>query len=254
MSASVLRQFVQVLLMGEALSLRSVLAEGAVVDDPILGALDSTDMSRLGALWRDRGAGRDPKWVAFTDTPERAVAEFEVLAQGPGGAVPLPVAVVAEPEDDQRLRSVRLYHGFWPLEGAHRLRGPIVPCEHDRLAELDVADPVRRYQDALYAGDLEAVLAVFAEDAYAREPAGGEWTYRGSERLREFYGALFSNPGGIPLRHCTITDDGTCCAIEYIVDRWGSTPMPVQSGVAVYQRSDDRLAAARIYDDVDPPL
>ena len=50
-------------------------------------------------------------------------------------------------------------------------------------------------------------------------------------------------------------DDGRACALEYNVRRWGQTDLPRQAGVAVYVRGESgRLAAARIYDDADPPL
>jgi hypothetical protein len=49
------------------------------------------------------------------------------------------------------------------------------------------------------------------------------------------------NGGGIPLEHCTATDDGRACALEYNVVRWG--------------RGDSgKLAVARVYHDSDPPL
>ena len=38
------------------------------------------------------------------------------------------------------------------------------------------------------------------------------------------------------------------------VSRWGGARIPVQAGIAVYERDDDRLVAARIYDDVCPPV
>jgi hypothetical protein len=66
---------------------------------------------------------------------------------------------------------------------------------------------------------------------------------------------MFSNGGGIALEHCTATDDGTACALEYSCVGWGRTALPPQAGVAVYQRGPSgKLAQARIYDDVDPPL
>jgi hypothetical protein len=44
------------------------------------------------------------------------------------------------------------------------------------------------------------------------------------------------------------------CALEYNVVKWGMTQLPPQAGVAVYVRGESgKLAAARIYDDVDPP-
>ena len=44
------------------------------------------------------------------------------------------------------------------------------------------------------------------------------------------------------------------CAIEYNGVGWGTTEIPPQAGVAVYERGGSGLlAAARIYDDVQPP-
>ena len=45
------------------------------------------------------------------------------------------------------------------------------------------------------------------------------------------------------------------CALEYNVVRWGKTELPPEAGVAVYVRGPSgRLAAARVYDDAEPPL
>ena len=116
-----------------------------------------------------------------------------------------------------------------------------------------VPDVVGEYQRALAAGDLEAVLATYEEDGYAREPSGGEYLYRGKEKLREVYSAMFAN-GGITVEFCTLTDDGVRCAIEYNCVRWGVTDIPPQAGVAVYERgSSGLLSGGRIYDDVEPP-
>ena len=88
---------------------------------------------------------------------------------------------------------------------------------------------------------------------YARAPTGA--AFHGTEGLRAFFGRLFSNGGGIPLEHCAVVDDGRACALEFNVVRWGRTELPPQPGVAVYVRgSSGKLAAARIYDDADPPL
>ena len=51
-----------------------------------------------------------------------------------------------------------------------------------------------------------------------------------------------------------MTDDGVRCAVEYNCLRWGIHDLPPQAGLGVYQRgSDGLLAAARVYDDVEPP-
>jgi hypothetical protein len=73
--------------------------------------------------------------------------------------------------------------------------------------------------------------------------------------LRDFYEWLLSNDGGIPLEHCAVIDDKRACALEFNVVRGGKTELPPTAGVAVYARSQSgKLAAARIYDDVSPPL
>jgi hypothetical protein len=114
---------------------------------------------------------------------------------------------------------------------------------------------VADYQHALLAGDVDAIMAAFEPGGYAREPAGGEHVHRGAGGLRAFYELLFSNGGGIQLEHCAVIDDGRACALEYNVARWGRTELPPQAGVAVYARGQSgKLAAARIYDDVSPPL
>ena len=108
------------------------------------------------------------------------------------------------------------------------------------------------YQRALAEGDLAGIVGTFEPDGYAREPSGGSYLHCGAEGLRTFYAHLFANGGSIPLEHCTLTDDGVRCAIEYNCVRWGVTDIPPQAGVAVYERASSRLLnAARIYDDVE---
>jgi hypothetical protein len=113
---------------------------------------------------------------------------------------------------------------------------------------------VGEYQRALAAGDIDAIVAVFEPDGYAREPAGGRYIHSGQDGLGAFYERMFSNDGGIPLELCVLVDDGRACALEYNVVRWGKTELPPEAGVAVYVRGESgKLAAARIYDDTDPP-
>ncbi len=145
---------------------------------------------------------------------------------------------------------IRVYHSMWPLTGEHRVRPRLLPADPGLHAEGAPGD----YQRALAEGDLEAVVATYESDGYAREPSGGAYLHRGAEGLRQLYAHLFANGGGIPLEHCALTDDGVRCAIEYNCVRWGVTDIAPQAGVAVYERgSGGLLAAARIYDDVEPP-
>lgn len=41
-------------------------------------------------------------------------------------------------------------------------------------------------QRALAAGDVDAIVAAFQPDGYAREPAGGRYIHRGPDGLRAF--------------------------------------------------------------------
>jgi hypothetical protein len=167
------------------------------------------------------------------------------------GGVAVPFAVVADRQANGRIDELRIYFSNWPLTGRHLNRPPLLQPD----PELRESDVVGEYQRALSAGDVDAVLAAFEPDAYAREPAGPDYVHRGTDGLRAFYEQLFSNGGGIPLEHCAVVDDGRACALEYNVVRWGTTGLPPEAGVAVYVRGDSgKLAAARIYDDADPPL
>jgi hypothetical protein len=184
-------------------------------------------------------------------TEDRGFEEFVLHLDGIDGRYDVPVAIVADRESDGQLVELRVYHSMWPIFGGHVHRPPLL----QRDPGLRTSDVVADYQRALAAGDLDAILETFEPDAYAREPAGAQYSHRGREGLRAFYEHLFSNDGGIPLEHCAMFDTGRECAIEYNVVSWGRTELPPESGVAVYVRGESgKLAAARIYDDVDPPI
>jgi hypothetical protein len=181
----------------------------------------------------------------------RGCGEAVLHLDGESERVALPVALVADKQTDGRIDELRLYYSSWPLTGRHANRAPLLQPD-PQLGESDV---VAEYQRALSAGDVDAIVATFEPDGYAREPAGGQYVHAGAGGLRAFYELLFSNGGGIPLEHCAVVDDKRACALEYNVVQWGRTELQPQAGVAVYVRGKSgKLAAARIYDDVNPPL
>jgi hypothetical protein len=189
--------------------------------------------------------------VAYVITERRGFEEVVLHLDGETGRVDVPVAIVADHHSDGRLEELRIYHSNWPVTGRHATRPPLL----QRDPELRASDVVAEYQRALSAGDVDAIVATFEPDGYAREPAGGQYVHRGRDGLRAFYELLFENGGGIPLEHCALVDNGRACALEYNVVRWGRTELPPQAGVAVYVPGQSgNLAAARIYDDTDPPL
>ena len=46
------------------------------------------------------------------------------------------------------------------------------------------------YVDALVAGDLEAVMALYADDATVEDPVGGGNVHEGAEAIRAFYSSV----------------------------------------------------------------
>lgn len=225
-----------------------------VLDDPRVGGVEGARglrdfVSEMADWLRERDAVVEN--VALTRTRTRTVEEVVVhLLADDARRIELPVAIATDRNLDRTLQAIRVYHSLWPLTGSHNVRPPLLSEDPGLHAEGSPGD----YQRALAEGDSEGILGTFEPDGYAREPSGGAYLHRGAEGLRELYAHMFANGGGIPLEHCTLTDDGVRCAIEYNCVRWGITDIPPQAGIAVYERGNSRLlAAARIYDDVEPP-
>jgi hypothetical protein len=189
--------------------------------------------------------------VARIITPRRGIEETALSLEGVRGRIELPMAVVADRDADARIIELRIYFSAWPLTGRHADRPPLL----QPAPEIGEPDVVGEYQRALAAGDVQAALEAFEADGYVREPAGGAYVHRGRDELAALYERFFSNGGGIALEHCAVTDDGRSCALEYNVVRWGRTELPPAAGLAVYARGPSgKLAAAHVYDDVDPPI
>src|SRR6267142_1548375 len=186
--------------------------------------------------------------VASTSSGGRAVVELLAHLDGDGQQLAWPVAVVAESPDELSV-VFRTYCSQWPVDGRRHLRPPIL-----EPGTAHPGDIVGRYQAALEAGDADSVVSTFEPDGYYREPIGPHATHSGTDQLRTFFAGRFSAGGGIELEHCAVTDDGVRCALEYNCVRWGSQDLAPQAGLGVYERGPDGLlAAARVYDDIEPP-
>jgi hypothetical protein len=242
------------LLTGELDALVESFAGTPELYHPVRGRIKGR--SALDAYVTDTRAWLQERSVAVEEiehviTERRGFEEVVLHLDGEEGRIEFPVAVVADRAPEGRIEEVRIYYTRWPLTGRHTDRPPLLQPD-PQLRESDV---VGEYQRALAAGDVDAIVAAFEPDGYAREPAGGEHVHRGPDGLRAFYEWLFSNGGGIPLEHCALVDDGRACALEYNVVRWGDAELPPAAGIAVYVRGPSgKLAAARIYDDTDPPI
>ena len=179
----------------------------------------------------------------------RAVVELLAHMAVDGREVPWPVVVVAESPDDLSV-VFRTYLTQMPILGTHHVRSSFLDP-----GAPQPADVVGRYHAAVSAGDVESVVAAFSPDGYFREAFGPDAVHRGADELRSFFTAWFSAGGGIDLEPCVVTDDGVHCAVEYNCAHWGSRDLPPQAGLGVYERGPDGLlAAARVYDDIEPPV
>jgi ketosteroid isomerase-like protein len=246
-------QYFDALNKGDTRALEDVWPGEVVIYDPRAGEIRGRRQLRRfvrqnQSLMAERHARIET--VASTVVGGRAVVELLAhLAGDDGATLAWPIAVVAESPDD---RSVvfRTYCSQWPVDGKRHVRPPIL-----KPGDAHPGDVVGRFQAALDVGDAEAIVDTFAPDGYFREPIGPLVAHRGTPALHTYFTMCFSAGGGIGLQHCAVTDDGVRCALEYNCIRWGSHDLPAQAGIGVYERSPDGLlAAARVYDDVDPPV
>jgi hypothetical protein len=242
------------LMAGEPDALVKSFAVVPEVYDPIRGRVKGTRAfqafaSEMSSWLRQRDFSVEDvdHLIAKRHGFEEVILHFD----GHSGRIDLPVVIVADLRSDGRIEELRIYFSNLGLAGHHVHRPPLLQPDPELLA----SDVVGDYQRALAAGDLDAIVATFEPDGYAREPAGGPHVHRDLDGLSSFYGLQFSNGGGIALEHCGAIDDGRSCALEYNVVRWGKTEVPPEAGVAGYERGDaGKLAAVRIYDDTDPPV
>jgi hypothetical protein len=236
---------------GDAHALETVWPGEVVIYDPRAGEVRGhREVRRFISRNRSWLAGLHARTerVAATSAGGRAVVELLAHLDHGGGELVWPVAVVAESPDDMSV-VFRTYCSQWPVDERRHIRPPILKPGH-----AHPGDVVGRYQAALAAGDTEAVVSAFEPDGYFRGPFGPRYTHRGTAELRSFYTTCFSAGGGIGLQHCAVTDDGVRCALEYNCVRWGCHELAPQAGLGVYERGPDGLlAAARVYDDIEPP-
>jgi hypothetical protein len=165
------------------------------------------------------------------------------------GPVDLPVAVVAEREADGRIDEVRVYFSTAPISGRPARRQPLLQPDPG----LPVSEAVARYLRALAVGDVDEVVAAFEPDGTVRE-ASGRLVNGGPEGLNAFYSQLLAD-GGTSVEPCALIGDGQVCSLEYNVVRRGTTELAPRAGLGVFEvGGTGRLAALRLYDELDPSL
>ena len=117
------------------------------------GSRSATSRSRTSSTSSSSGAA-SRRWCSTSTAPS--------------GRVELPVAVVAERRADGRIEELRIYFSSRPLTGRHADRPPLL--QPDPGLRGPTSSP--SYQRALAAGDVDAIVATFEPDGYAREPDG----------------------------------------------------------------------------------
>ena len=244
-------QYLHAIEEGESKTLQSIWPGEIVIEDPRAGTIkDRRELRRFVRDNQERFTKlhATSEIVASTSVGRRAVVELLVHLDDKGDVIPWPIAVVAESPDEDSV-SFRTYCSQWPVDGRRHVRPPILKPTDDQPTGV-----VGRHLAALAAGDLEGVVATFAEDGYVREPIGPHASHQGRDTVRAFFTELFGYGGGIELEGTCVTDDETRCAFEYNFVHWGSHDVPPQAGLAVFERDPaGLLAAVRIYDDVEPP-
>jgi limonene-1,2-epoxide hydrolase len=244
-------QYFAALNTGDAHALRDAWPGEVVVHDPrageVRGHKQLQDYVRRNQIWLIEHQARIDTRHS-TVVGNRAVVEMLGHLVINGKEAEWPIAVVAESPDDRSV-DFRSYCSQWPLDGRRHVRLSIL-----KPANVKPGDVVGRYLAALEAGDTEEIVSTFAPDGYFAEPIGPRNVHRGTAELRSFFNRTFSAGGGVTLESCVVTDDGVRCAVEYNCVRWGSHGLTPQAGIGIYERGQDGLlAAARVYDDVEPP-
>jgi len=162
--------YLDLLLAGDSAALLAGFAGEPAIDDPMAGPVKSgADFGRFVAErhgWlAERGARLEP--LRTTRDAHRTVVEAVLHLRLPDTTVDLPIAVVGDRANGPLVHAIRVYHSHWPLEGAHRVRPPLLPPD----SMLELRDVVGTYQRALAAGDVAAIVSTFEPEGYFREPS-----------------------------------------------------------------------------------
>ena len=253
MTAHPVARYLPLLIAGDQGGLRDLFEGPPRINDPHVGWVEESrfDLFVENSHQGLRARSATVEHISTTATSAGATEECVLAMDLSGVRILLPVAIASDTSPDALLASIRIYHSMQPLLGFHLLRAPVLPV----LAALVLPDVVGRYQDCLARGDLSGILEQFAPQGELREPGGAGHVHRGPTELRRFFTLLFSNGGGLGLEHCAVANEGGSSALEYVVTRWGRSPLTHQAAAAVYERADTGLLAeVRMYDDIEHPF
>lgn len=170
-----------------------------------------------------------------------------------GRDVVLPFAFAFNVNADKKINEIRFYYSHWPIESQHQLRLNIFPLN---MKASKIPSDILDHHTALNDGNIDQVIALFADDGSIREPSE-EISGPGQEsRLGDFFSRTFID-GGVTLVYHTIVDGGARCAAEYSCIKWGQSKIPPQAGIEFFDRASEgerrHFKVVRIYDDIRQP-
>jgi hypothetical protein len=202
------------------------------IDDPFLGPVPAKRYEADSPVWPGRPRWESVKAIAVTRQATRTVTELHFVpadAREPA----LPVGIVWDETAGQR--RARIYCNK-SLLGSDQVRGPLIPPEPG----LVLHPTMRRYHDALRAGDEQGLLDVLEPGLRVFGPMGELI----ADDVRAAFASRMAGAGGVPIMYVTGTDDGTRAAMEFI--SWRIRP---HAGLGVYERAPfGRIAVFRAYE------
>ncbi len=228
------------------------LSEDIELDDPVMGTFSGMESLRMYCqglrVWLHKyNTGIEPWRIVLSG--EGVAVEYNFFITVGGERLDLPVALAADVFDGL-VSAIRIYYSTWPLYGKHIGRKPILPERND----LELPGPVKSYLSLLAGNDAEALVDLFEENGYIREPSGSRYRHEGRKNLTKFYGQALSR-GGIPISHCNVIAEPGIAAVEYFFSEWAGVKFSPEAGMAFYEfDKNGKITAARIYDDGNPPF
>lgn len=227
--------FVPALVGGATAALARRLGSRATLDDPVHGRGASVGsiegiLVKLARDWHDRTAGYQE--LAGTTGVDCDVAEGVLRLGADGGAVDVPIAVVAERQSMREI-DVRLYYALPGRTDARVI--PVTPLGPEPRAPL-----ARELFAALESGDAAASLACFEQDGVVVD-ARGEVRGRQDGALE----AWLAPHAGLELAPIACADDGRRCCVE--VARKGSGSRHLAALFVLVRGDGGRLRELRVY-------
>jgi ketosteroid isomerase-like protein len=116
------------------------------------------------------------------------------------------------------------------------------------MSEPGPAETVQRLLEAVNAHDLEAMVALFADDYHNQTPAHPQLGFRGNAQVRRNWTQLFAGVPDLRARLPRVVVDGDNVWTEWdISGTRGDGAAFGMCGVVIFGVTDGRIASARFY-------